>query len=1815
MFRKTLYIFLALCISLCIFIACDNGVAFVNEMKEDTSSGGGGGSTLIPITVTANPQSKFLGDPDPDFGQDYKTSPDPLPSGVSITGVMTREAGEEVNVYAITQGTLALTGKNASKYTLSFTGSSLTIAEKDVVTIIVKDALGKFEGEDDPLFTYEAGAFLVYPGVEALALRGLTISGALAREAGEVAGTYAFNQGTITLNGETAGEYNLVFANIPGAVFTIAAPGAITVTPDNLEKHYNDVDPALTYTFTPMLPAGVEFTGALSRVAGEDVGEYAIIQNTLALTGTGAGNYYIDFDDTKKLTISKIPVTVTADSFTRVKGEAFPDLTFTNDRGLLVSDFTGTLSCTAADTSTTGTFPITRGTLSITGAAANNYSFEDANFVAGNLVVTAKTIITVTPNNQTKYYGDPEPTYTFSFTPTPEAGVTFNPATSLGRTAGENVGTYAINAGNLALQGDKKDNYIISVVNGKTLTISKKSVAITAYDRNKEYSDADPELTFGSNPSLPPAAFTGSLAGTTVNTVPGSYDILRGSLELSTASDSNGRYIDNYEVGAFTKGTMTISKKSVTVTADAKTKVSNGTEPTLTYTSSPALPAAAFTGALTRAAGETVGQNYAITQGTLALSTNSDGNGQYKDNYDITTFNGANVTIINKQTVTIEATNNLSKYYSDSDPALTYSLAAPLPTGVTLTGSPSRENGENVGTYAITKGSLTLGGDPAVNYTINFISHDFTISKKTVTVTPHNVNKVQGGTEPDLTFTSSPSLPLVAFDGALARDAGDELGHEYAITQGTLALSTASDGTGQYKNNYALNFVEGSKVTIINKQQIAISATEGLSKYYGDSDPALTYSLAAVLPPNVTLSGSPGRTAGENVGTYAINKGTLTLGGSNAGNYEISFTSHDFTINKKTVIVTPDNVDKVKGGTEPDLTFTSSPSLPLAAFDGALTREAGEELGSQYAITQGTLALSTTNPDAEHPYSSNYNLSVASGSKVTIINKMQITIEATENQSKYYGDADPTLTYILAEALPLGVTLTGAPSRTAGENVVSSPYAINKGSLTLGGSKASNYEINFISHDFTINQKPVVITPDNVNKVKGGTEPELTFTSSPSLPAAAFTGSLQREAGDTLGSQYAISQDDLAMSTDSDGTGRYVDNYVISSVVAGSKVTIVNPGTITVTADNKHKYYGEDDPELTYTLAEALPAGVTISGSLIRVAGENVATSPYTINSSLSLTGPNASNYEISFTPGALTVYTKTVKVTANPQSKLYKDAVPALTYSSNPTLPAAAFTGSLACAGDANSNVGTYAITKGTLALSTATDGNGGQYNENYTYDSDADFTGSTLTINKRTVYVTADDKSKTYGDVDPALTFATSPHLPAAAFSGSLVRVAGEATGDYAIHDNDLALVSPYSTNYEYDKNENYTPGTFTITEIAQANISITFFRSIVQSLYDANDDVTAFGRSTTPPAGEYFSVDDVKIWYDDVNHKIAWYYGHNVPKIVKFRAGSMANFFKDCDKYLDISLEGFDTSLVTNMAGLFQNCANLQTVDLTGIETGAVTNMANMFYKAGYNYIPKKTSAEGGDPSKMTDNTNNLAITKLRFDTSSVTDMSYMFNLCSANNLCTPTDPLDDTTKPTNLSEWDTSSVTDMNHMFAGWYGKIESTTYYIYSKFGSLDVTNWNTTSCTDFSYMFDYCNRLTSLDISGSNWSFAAVTNIERMFDRCESLTSLTFPSYTDLSNVTNMCFVISTDDKLSVSVIADIIATWDIDSCSIDFIDYGTSDETPNRLYKGNGKILSETTNARREFCTYGHNTPNVYFGGKGTGVNANDAQRMVLIP
>ena len=325
---------------------------------------------------------------------------------------------------------------------------------------------------------------------------------------------------------------------------------------------------------------------------------------------------------------------------------------------------------------------------------------------------------------------------------------------------------------------------------------------------------------------------------------------------------------------------------------------------------------------------------------------------------------------------------------------------------------------------------------------------------------------------------------------------------------------------------------------------------------------------------------------------------------------------------------------------------------------------------------------------------------------------------------------------------------------------------------------------------------------------------------------------------------------------------------------------------------------------------------------------------------------------------------------------------------------------------------------------------------------------------------------------------------------------------------------------------------------------DISVSFFKSLVQGLYDSHLP-TKFGRSETPPEVECMGVRDVKAWYDEDDDKIYWYSPDN-NNTLKFKSGSLAEFFKGCENYEEISLEGIDTSEITDMSSLFENCYNLKAVDLAGVNTSKVTNMSKMFYKAGYHYFPNYETGvtKESNTHEHIDNTGELVISNMSFDTSKVLNMSYMFSLCAITSISS------------DLTNWDVSKVTDMSYMFAGdWKNK--SGYWYWYNKitnFNDVDISGWNTISCTSFRNMFAFCNRFTELDISG--WKFDNVLYVDRMFERCECLgmvatqgnaaddIKLIFPRTTNLNKVQDMLYMFGKAVEFRRENLADIVSTW-----------------------------------------------------------------------
>ena len=130
-----------------------------------------------------------------------------------------------------------------------------------------------------------------------------------------------------------------------------------------------------------------------------------------------------------------------------------------------------------------------------------------------------------------------------------------------------------------------------------SVTISKAPITVTADAKTKEYSAADPELTYKVTAGTLASgdSFSGALARTAGESVGGPYAINQGTLSAGS----------NYTL-TFVGANLTITARPVTVTADAKTKVYGDADPALTYSGS-LHGTDTFTGSLARVSGENVG--------------------------------------------------------------------------------------------------------------------------------------------------------------------------------------------------------------------------------------------------------------------------------------------------------------------------------------------------------------------------------------------------------------------------------------------------------------------------------------------------------------------------------------------------------------------------------------------------------------------------------------------------------------------------------------------------------------------------------------------------------------------------------------------------------------------------------------------------------------------------------------------------------------------------------------------------------------------------------------------------------------------------------------------------------------------------------------------------------------------------------------------------------------------------------------------------------------------------------------------------------
>ncbi len=356
-----------------------------------------------------------------------------------------------------------------------------------------------------------------------------------------------------------------------------------------------------------------------------------------------------------------------------------------------------------------------------------------------------------------------------------------------------------------------------------------------------------------------------------------------------------------------------------------------------------------------------------------------------------------------------------------------------------------------------------------------------------------------------------------------------------------------------------------------------------------------------------------------------------------------------------------------------------------------------------------------------------------------------LTVTA-DNKSRAYGAANPAFTatysgFVTGES---ATVLSGAPSYStdATTDSPSGSYVITpvQGTLT-----AANYSFTFVTGTLAIDaQAPSLAFNPLPAKTYGaapftvaatGGAPSMTITYSSSNPAVAVVV----DATVTI-----IGAGETVITASQQASPGY-------AAVSAQQTLTVKKAPLLVTAESYERHYGEPDPVFTATYSGFVNGEDTtiLSGApvITTTAGSGSPTGAYPITPALGTVA--ADNYDFFFAPGTLAVDLALQNISfAGIASKTYGD---------EPYDPGATGGGSGNPLSYSSSDPAVASVSGSTLTLVGAgqTFITVSQAGNNYYAPAS---TQQLLTVAPKSMTVSADNKSRTYGAVNPALTFSYS-------------------------------------------------------------------------------------------------------------------------------------------------------------------------------------------------------------------------------------------------------------------------------------------------------------------------------------------------------------------------------------------------------------------------------------------------------------------------
>ena len=734
------------------------------------------------------------------------------------------------------------------------------------------------------------------------------------------------------------------------------------------------------------------------------------------------------------------------------------------------------------------------------------------------------------------------------------------------------------------------DNYTITTENG-TLTVTKDKneviVTIKGKDRTVKYDGTDQTVTGYdvvsiSNSLYTAADFTFTGTATATGKKAGSYPMGLTAEDFTNASDR----FDNVTFKV-TDGTLTIEKRTVTLTSPDAEKVYDGQALT---SKNIAISGDGFVDGEGASYDVTGSQTVVGTSGntfTYTLNDKTD-----KDNYTITKTEGTLEVkpVTDKVTVTIK----------ENDGSATYDGTEKTATGYTVKSISNTLYTEKDFTFS---GDATAKGTDAGSYDMNLTAADFTNTNTNFTNVEFKIEDGQLTINPrPVTLTSTDDEKV--YDGtALKNDTVEVGGLGFVSGQGaTYDVTGSQTDVGTTKNaftyelkagtkasNYTITKTEGTlEVTPVTaKVTVTITEHSGSTKYDGKDHTVTGYDVAIsnalYKTTDFTFNGKA-EIKGKNAGTY-----DMELKPENFANISKNFTNVEFVIidgqlkiEKRNVTLTSASQSKVYDGTP-----LTNDTVEVSG-DGFADGE-----GATYTVT-GSRTVEGSSPNTftyklnDNTDANNYNIDKKEGTLTITKSDDEVVVTIAENSGSFKYDGDEK-------------TVTGYTVKSISNKLYKETDFTFKGDATIKGTDAGTYQMNLKPADFVNNNtnfKTVTF------KIEDGeltiTPREVTLTSasaSKTYDGTALTNGKVTVDGDGFAKNDEATYDVTGSQTEagsSDNTFTYKlnagtnpKNYTITKKEGTLKVDPVTEEVIVKIKGNKEtvKYDASEKTASGYTTA------------------------------------------------------------------------------------------------------------------------------------------------------------------------------------------------------------------------------------------------------------------------------------------------------------------------------------------------------------------------------------------------------------------------------------------------------------------------------------------------------------------------------------------------------------------------------------------------------------------------------------------------------